>query len=283
MSNIATQRQVIRDIESVQYITGALRDISAVQLTGLRDRFLKNTLFFDELRALYRLVWRIAEVNNRVGALEQSTKGTLYIAYTTNKHFYGSLNADVIQALLRGTNAKDDVCIIGSTGKELWRNVGKKRKGISYMSFADDMPNTDEVRELLVRIEPFAHVYIFYPGFVSVYEQKVTMLDITFRPNTKEIEKDREELPQYFLEPDLVEMFSFFNTQIRYMLFERMLLETQLSQVATRLVRMDMADRSAGDILHGERIELRRAHNTFASGRMLETVVGYIQWHNTAI
>jgi F0F1-type ATP synthase gamma subunit len=281
MSNIATQRQAIRDIESVQYITGALRDISAVQLSGLRDRFLKNTLFFDELRALYRLVWRIATVNNRLSALEQSAKGTLYIAYTTNKHFYGSLNADVMQAFLLGTSTKDEVCIIGSTGKGIWGNIGKKRKSVSYVSFADAMPNTDEIRDLLVRITPFAHVYVFYPGFLSVHEQKATNLDITFRPSAKEMEGDGEALPQYFLEPDLVEMFSFFNTQIRYMLLERMLLETQLSQVAARLVRMDMADHSAGDILRGERIELRRAHNTFASGRMLETVVGYIQWHNT--
>ena len=81
-------------------------------------------------------------------------------------------------------------------------------------------------------------------------------------------------------EPDLSEMVSFFNTQVRYILFERLLLETQISRVAARLVKMDTADQNAHDIIKLEMRTMRRIRTSFSSKRMLETVVGFIQWHN---
>ena len=74
-------------------------------------------------------------------------------------------------------------------------------------------------------------------------------------------------------------MLEFFNTQVRYVLFERMLLETRLSRVAARLVKMDTADQNAEALIGAERRELRRAKSSFSSRRMIETLVGYLQWH----
>jgi F0F1-type ATP synthase gamma subunit len=71
----------------------------------------------------------------------------------------------------------------------------------------------------------------------------------------------------------------FFKTQVRYVLFERMLLETQLSRVAARLAKMDAADTNAEQLIKNERKELRRANASFSSRRMIETLVGYLQWH----
>lgn len=282
MSNITTQKHIIEDVASVEYITGALRDISAIELQGLRERYTRNELFYADLRNLHQLVWRIAETTGKNDLFVTKNKGSLFVAYTTNKHFYGSLNYDVMQAFIKATTSKDACLILGGTGKEIWRGATKKRKETTFLSFKDDAPDSDEIRGFLERISAYAHVHIWYPGFVSMYEQSATTIDITFRPERiKDTPHLKEELPQYFLEPDLEQMFAFFTTQVRYILFERVLLETQLSRVAARLVKMDTADHNAIDMLKREYREMRRARNSFSSSRMLETLVGYIQWHNT--
>jgi len=281
MSRIGEQKSRINDIEAARYITGALRDISAVELKRLRKRFEQNDMFYSELRELFQLVWRIASADNNDVVVTKSTK-SLYIAYTTNRHFYGSLNHDVMKKFIAGTNAKDSCLIIGDVGKEIWMSKGQKRREVSFLSFAGDEPDVNEKSALMKQVEEHKHVYVFYPGFTSVFHQDVEMVDITFRPtkNPSTKKEEYEDLPQYLFEPDLSEMVSFFNNQVRYALFERLLLETQISRVAARLVKMDTADQNAHDIIKLETRSLRRIRTSFSSKRTLETVVGYIQWHN---
>lgn len=279
MSGIGEQKNLIDDIEAARYITGALRDISAVELKKLRKKFEQNDLFYSELRELFELVWRIAASDkNKISKRNKS----LYVAYTTNRHFYGSLNHDVMRKFIAGTDIKSNCLIIGDIGKQTWLSKGQKRREVTFLSFEEDEPNTAEIKKLMKYVEDFKHVYVFYPGFTSVFRQDVEMVDITFRPTKSKVThmKEYEDLPQYLFEPDLSEMVAFFNGQVRYALFERILLETQISRVAARLVKMDTADQNAKDIIKLEMRTLRRIRTSFSSKRMLETVVGYIQWHD---
>lgn len=280
MSRVGEQRQRIKDIEAARYITGALRDISAVELKNLRKKFERNDMFYAELRELAQLVWRIASANKNEGMGAQRNKD-LYVAYTTNRHFYGSVNHNVMRKFIKSTDQKSDCLVIGDTGKQIWMSRAQKRHEITFLSFQEDAPNKNEIGTFMKKVKDYGHVYVFYPGFRSVFQQEVEMADINFRPSKDvETKKGYEDLPNYLLEPDLSEMIAFFNGQVRYTLFERMLLETQLSRIAARLVKMDTADQNANDIINIEQRELRRAWTSFSSRRMLETIVGYIQWHN---
>lgn len=282
MPQITEQKHRIEDIKSAQYITGALRDISAIELKNLRKKFEKNHIFFQELQDLYKIVLRIAEEGGHADAVKQKGSESLHIAYTTNKHFYGSLNHNVMKEFMQATNAKDNCLVLGSTGKQIWLTKAQQRKELTFLSFADDKPTDKEMGKFLKDVEHFAHVYVYYPGFVSVFRQDVQMVDITFRPSQEEIEKvadDGAQLAQYLLEPDLSAMAEFFITQVRFALLEQILLETQLSQVSARLVKMDGADQNANKLVKVEQRELRRAFSSFSSRRILETLVGYLQWH----
>ncbi len=276
MSAIAEVQQNIVDFETAQYITGALRDISAMELKRYRDKFEHNVALFRELEDLYVLITRIAQHEGRTEVAKVSAE-RLYVGYTTNRHFYGNLNRDVIQALAKSTSRDDRCLIIGATGRELWASLGLRRREVSYIAFADDTPDASEIKDFLERVAPYGHVHIFYPSFVSVFQQQAISVDITFN-SEKTKNAAHEELPQYILEPEIVEMFSFFDTQVRTVLFERLLLETQLSRVAARLMKMDTADENAGNLLARERRHLRRALSDSANIRLLESFTGYLQW-----
>lgn len=285
MSNIKAQQSIIESTESIKYTTGALRDISAIELQQLREEYKKNDLFYSELQDLYQIVWKIADAQNRLDFIDKRKhRSTLYVAYTTNRHFYGVLNHDVMRAFFAETDENSKCLIIGETGKEIWKNSGKKSSFIDFLSFIGDTPNKEERQTFLNTSVNYDSVIVFYPRFVSVYKQRADSLDVTFRPaESKLSDKIKEELPKYLLEPNIEQMIAFFNTQVRYMLFERMLLESELSRVAARLVRMDSAEHNATDMLKIEHRELRRIERSFSSSRMLETMVGYIQWHKTTM
>lgn len=282
MSCILDQRQRIEDVRATMYITGALRDISAIELKKIRERFEQNNLFYEELRELYGLMWRIGEVSGVLNPEMLNTKRTLHVAYTTNRHFYGALNHNVMQKFIESTSSSDTCLILGETGKNLWRSHAKKRYEISFLSFTSDMPTTEEAHAFFERTARYGRVFVYYPGFVSVYRQDARVTDITYRPEraTGTVkQEDVESDTQYILEPEVREMTLFFNTQVRYILFERVLLETELSRVAARLLKMDAADQNARTLIVRELRELRRILATFSSRRMLEALVGFIQWN----
>jgi ATP synthase F1 gamma subunit len=278
MSEIKAQIQSIHDTEALEYITATLRDISAMELRELQARFSKNTSFYDELRKLYRLVGRISEQvgsSTNLGSLRK--KESLYVAYTTNRHFYGSLNYDVMRLFLKSCGSEDVGLIIGGTGNEIWKQEAKKKSKVRFMQFVSDKPSEEETKMLLDFVMTYRNTYIVYPRFVSIYEQSASIVDITFRRDEKENDEDIK-LPQFVLEPDVEKVQDFFLSQVRHVIFERILLETDLSRVATRLVRMDHADTAANELLQHERIVLRKIVSTFANIRLLENLTGYSQW-----
>jgi ATP synthase F1 gamma subunit len=282
MSEIREQRERIAAIKAVKYITSTFRDISATELTHFRERFEKNAMFRNEMGELYTIVWRIAASSGNEDLLRAQNTQPVFVAYTTNHHFYGSLNEDVIDAFIASTSADDECVIIGDTGRAAWEARGVRRKKVSYVTFMDDTPTHDETHVFLQRVQTYPYVYVYYPQFVSVFRQQAGVTDITFRPGAEEEQKEaqsRELFAEYILEPELKDMLLFFNKQIRYVLFEQILLETQLSRVAARLVKMDAADHNAEGLLQQEGRYLRHAEGSVAGRRMLETLVGYIQWH----
>jgi F0F1-type ATP synthase gamma subunit len=187
---------------------------------------------------------------------------------------------------LKATGSKDTCLVIGDTGKQIWTNEMVKRKNVTFLSFDEDAPSSSEVSKFLQRAQDYARVFVFYPSFVSVFQQTVAQADISFRPSNEgesgnaDTAGNRED---FLLEPELQEMITFFDTQVRFVLFEQILLETQLAQVAARLVKMDTADQNADRLIINEQRELRRVVSSYSSKRMLETVIGYLQWNTQKI
>lgn len=283
MSQIKEQKQRIEDIGAARYITGTLRDIALTELGGLQKRFAHNTQVYSELSALFQIVWRIAEKRGVITEHASGNARRLYVAYTTNRHFYGALNHNIMRTFTEATGADDECLIVGETGKAIWFEGKKKRRQVSYLTFNDDVPTESEVFEFLDRTAPYEQVFICYPAFINVYQQEARTVDITYRPARKKItDTDPEYQREFLLEPNVIDMLTFFRTQVRYALFERILLETQLSRVSARLVKMDTADQNADTLLKRERGMLRRAYTTGSNRRMLETLVGFLQWHKNA-
>lgn len=86
-------------------------------------------------------------------------------------------------------------------------------------------------------------------------KQMIDRIDITHSPESN------SPMPmdiKYIFEPELSQILSFFEQQVRYLLFSRVILETNLSRTATRLITMNSAERDAKTLLKKLHMQARR-------------------------
>ena len=278
MSIVTEKKEELKDVQTAKFITSMLRDISAIKMRNIKDKFKKNDTFFAEISNLYNLV-KLQELKqlhkDKKRKKEHGSSMLLSVAITSNKHFFGSLNNNVMENFLKEIEKKvGDTLIIGNTGKQYISDIKNKKK-YKFMSFKDDNPTDEELGMFLERIKHYGRVVIFYPSFISVFRQGVKTVDITQKPKLTEDLKKEEE---YIFEPDLSEMIKFFETQIRNLLFNRAMLETELARTAARLMRMNESENRATDLIKEKESQLQKETMALSSTRLLETFLGYKQW-----
>jgi len=284
--SIATGDRDLEELETVKFMASALFDVSAEKIGRLRTAFEKNGVFYNDISDLYESIKRTAINRNDLSALYPGVARKIFVAFTSNVRFYGSINTDVMLAFLKriteNEGEKIDAMIIGRTGKTFIERVedGKKMESIQYLSFEADEPTKDEMQVFLDRVALYDEVHVFYPSFVNVFSQKVVSIDITHtaeRIPTLPQPEEEEEI-DYIFEPELKKIISFFETRVRYLLFQRVALESELARTAARLFAMNRAQDRAGEEIVKVRNIIRKDTESFNDLRLLESFAALQKW-----
>ncbi|MGH7141552.1 MAG: F0F1 ATP synthase subunit gamma [Minisyncoccia bacterium] len=276
MSRIAELKKTLDEYEAAEITAGALEDISGLRMQSIRAQFEKNRSFYEEIRALYGVV---QAQGKRIGGDQQKAKKPreLFVAITSNKRFYGSLIRDIIQALSArlAQSAEGSCLIVGSVGWQYFEQFGA-RKGSRQMVLADDTPTPQEFETLLRHFSGFDRIYVFYPKFINPFRQDVGVEDITESPAVGAVAASTAEM--YLFEPEVSLILAFFDTQVRRVLFGRVLLEAELSRTAARLIKMEEAEGRAQKLVSEQRTRIRRETAAASNTQLLETFAGFTQW-----
>tara|TARA_B100000745_G_scaffold299469_1_gene250365 strand:- start:640 stop:1479 length:840 start_codon:yes stop_codon:yes gene_type:complete len=273
MSAINELREELARTETAQFVTTMLRDISATRLQSIRAAYEANERYFLELHGLMHLIHTYSAKKGI--PLPPAEKGKVYVALTSNRRFYGTLNVDVMQALYEAKQKDPEAScvVIGQTGKQIIART-PKFAGMkpSYHAFAKDEPTPEEIVQMVEKLKQHAEVFVVHPTYVNAFEQKGKTTDLTHVPHTKAEEAKTFE---YLIEPDIPRMLDFFKTQIRLVLFDRVVLETRLALTGARLMKMQRARERAEEMLISERRLIHKEVRTMQSMRLLETFTGY--------
>ena len=185
---MSRQQSIIADIEelnALKVVAGALTEISAKKINTLRTSFTEGSAFYDDMRILYALVKTSARKRGAESTPRPEELKTLLVGLTSNQHFYGALNQDVIESLTTD-HVDEDVVIIGRTGRSLVERMGRLRgRNVRMVLFQHDVPQTREVNLLLHIFGTYDRVLFYYPRYISVFEQHVEKLDIAELPATE--------------------------------------------------------------------------------------------------
>lgn len=277
MPVLADIKQEITDLLTFKHISAAFTEAAAVKLKNLRRLFEQNARFYKEITYIYHLV----EVNAKKLKLEEDKKKTptavrqLSVAMTSNMRFFGNLNAEIIKTLiLQSQKDKSDRLVIGKTGIDYLRSVGFREK-YEKQIFAKDMPTTLETNRFFEFAKNYDRVLIFYPKFISFLTQTVGIVDITQK---EKLERETEEEISLIFEPELSKMVKFFDNQVRLLLFQRVLLETEVSRTAARLLTMSQAEEHADHGIKSKKTELKKVERSIINEQLLDTFSGIKKW-----
>ena len=273
MSRITEYDRRIKQYASAVETVSALEDINAIRMQAIRRRFEKNRAFFDEIRALYGIV-RASAVHEASNAAR--AERVLYVAMTANQRFAGTLAHDIVDALVRELTAHPNAsCLV--VGRLGWQHL--EASGLASRArqvlFGSEAPTHEEFVALLSHASRFDRVFVLHGRFVNAFRQEVAMQDITQSPSPA------EGVPEpYLFEPEITAILSFFDAQVRYVLFERVLLESELARAAARFMKMEESREQASELLDTERLHRIREMAAVGNATLLETFTGYARWHD---
>ena len=281
MSVITDNKDQINDLMTFKHISAAFTEAAAVKLKNIRDAFNRNARYYEEINYIYHLV----EMNAKSMQMEQiksqieSKSARLYIAFTSNQRFFGSINTEIMNTFIRDSdNPSIEKMIIGATGQAYVRSTGQK---FSYkeMDFRKDLPAEDEIALFLKMTENYDQVRVFYPKFISFLKQEVGVTDITQKIALRDLKKNEktEEIHLIF-EPELEKMIKFFDTQVRWLLFKRVILESDMARTAARLLTMSQAEERTDLEIKKKKADLRKVVRSFTNAQLLDTFSGIKRW-----
>ncbi len=275
MSAIHELRESLLVTETAQFVTTMLRDISATRLQAIRTVFEANRAYYTELHTLTKEVQTYAKRHEIELPEKTFGEGVVYVAVTSNKRFYGHINKEVIEQFTKVLYANPAAkgVVIGLTGQQLLEHTPLHRT-ISTFSFAGELPQTEEIMQVIDALHAYRSVFVVHPQFINSFTQSAQVTDITHNHSILK-SVPQTEPPEYICEPDIVGMLHFFRTQIRFVLFDRALLETRLALTGARLMKMQRARERAKELVKRERREIHKAESMVKSMRLLETFSGF--------
>ncbi|OGG03426.1 hypothetical protein A2W14_05300 [Candidatus Gottesmanbacteria bacterium RBG_16_37_8] len=194
---------------------------------------------------------------------------------TSNQRFYGNINTNIMRTFVNNTrDGKTDLLVIGLVGQGYMKAASFGRHYENF-NFSKDIPTVDEAKAFIEKTSTYDQIFVYYPKFISLVNQNVGITDITQAKS--EEDKDSEEIKILF-EPELLKILEFFNKQVRSLLFIRMMLETDLSLTAARLLAMSAAEERSDDLIKEKKVELRRTMASFVNAQLLETFSSIREW-----
>lgn len=272
----------MEEYQAAETTAGVLQDISALRASAIRREFEKNKAFYEEIRTLYEIIHSQAK---KYASVPIESKGKpkkmrqLFVAITSNKRFYGSLMHGIIARLATEMDAEPEATclILGRVGWQHFEALGDTKRARQII-LADDSPTPQEYRELLSYLDSFDRIIVLYPKFINTFRQEVALQDIT---QSFEAATEAPIEVEYIFEPEVPAMLSFFDTQVRRVLFDRVLLEAELARTSARFVKMEEAERRANRLVITARARMRREVAAVSNAGLLETFSGYTTWHQT--
>lgn len=274
MSAIRDLQERLQQTETAKFVTTMLRDISATRLQAIRSEFEANQAYYAELHELMELIKGYAKEQGTSLELPEDQQ-RIYVALTANRRFYGQLNNDIMEQLYERLEADEtaQALVIGGTGQQYLEQHTAPGPVVDTVQFANDEPTNAEVQTVIEALATYNEVMVVHPTFINSFRQAPRITDITHQPPAASPTVNPD--VDYIFEPDLPALLRFFRTQVRMVLFRRVILETRVALTGARLMKMQRARERASQLVKTERRAIHKQVSTIQSMRLLETFTGY--------
>lgn len=267
---MATTKQLLKILEeakTLKLITQSLGEMSAIRLRRIRNGVEKNRLFFEDISKVYHSV-KLYAAHTKIPLPAKNGK-TISVILTTNEHFSGDLNSNLIDYYLTQTSKfTTDRLVIGQSGI----NYFKVNYSKDYLKLVckNDLPTYEELKSISGLISRYQRVLVFHTFARTMLSQIPTVKDIT---ESAYLDESQPNNLEYIFEPEIAKVALFFDTQINILLLEQTFFEAELARIAARLIVMSQGERSADKYLKEQTQAFISAKNALSNANIIESLI----------
>lgn len=282
MVKIVDLKNIIEETATLSEIASAYTEMSEMKIKQIRSAYERNARFYIEITYIYQHLMLTAANRNLIPPEGESK--VLRVAITSNQRFFGTMNLDVIntfeedsakaEKISEATKISEKI-VIGATGQEHYE-AQNNHSIKEFIRFKNDMPNQDEIKDLLLKLHNYDKVYLYFPRFVTLLRQETGIIDITYKPEAHQMEGIDLD---FIFEPELPDILDFFNKQVRTILFNRTMIETDLARTASRMLSMSGAHERAQIQIKNQTRLLDKREKLIRNSQLLEAIAGMQIWH----
>lgn len=260
----------IASVSSTRKITNAMELIATVKLKKFKQVLDNNTRYSEEI---FDMVSFLCRQKNQTLALYQQdfdVNGDLILVINSNLGLCAGYNTNIFKFVDENVKAEDTVFILGEKGLSHYRNLGKDYMDASEFVKGLDVTNIKKLSNYLLeeflkgKYKNVKLIYTHYVNSITFVPSSFTLLPIASFE-----EKDNADWPPLF-EPNIDEIIStilplYLNTEIY-----QKLIESNVSEQASRRNAMDNATDSADDLLEKLTLEYNKARQASITNEITE-------------
>lgn len=265
MSQLNLIKDRIDQISRVKGLTDTFEQIAIIKIKEIKDRVEISKKFFDDIWRIY-IDLRIIKTKKDKSLMtsiskaivQQNKVGNAYVLVSSTSGLSGSINRQVVNYMLPdvrkdlATSNRTGVFAIGKYGYTL---LSEKQIKITKEFDMPPQDNVDEkmISQIITDLSTYQHIFVYYPEFFSIGHQQEKKIEITKEYLNEDLgiteEKENLITPEnYIFEPSVEFVIEHFESIMMGIAMGQIILESKLSQYASRLIAMDMASQRAGDI-----------------------------------
>ena len=241
----------LAQIQTIGSLTGVFEEIASIRIAKIKDQVLASYDFFTELWRLYSQLRVEAKTPVlKALAVRHHIKRTAMVLITSE----GGLNGDIDERVVNNVKSeyrpdKNDIIVIGNHGLTLLQQAGIPVKKYYRLPSSDKPVNAAPV---IATIDAYEHVEIYYQKFISLAQQKVDKMALfsVIKPlGQAQIGSQNVITPkEYIFEPSIEEVVVYLETVMLEISLGQTILESRLSQLASRFNAMSQAQNRAEDL-----------------------------------
>ena len=261
----------IKSVTGAYKVTSAMKLVSTVKLKKYKNRMLDNKIYIDELDEITRLVLSsAAKTKTPFNQINDKATKDLYIIISSTLGLCGSYNMNIFKVAEKDIKKEDDAIILGKKALLYFKN--------GEFNHVDDFNEYNNIND--TKIIDGLTKYVSDSYIKGLYKE-VHLIYTEYKNSLVFIAKDYQLLPlvnkesnnnDILLEPNpqllvdkLIPMF------INGEIYSK-LLESEVSEQASRCNAMDNATENAKEILDSLQIEFNKARQASITQEITEIV-----------
>lgn len=275
MRRLTQIAEELSQVETIYSLTGVFENIASMRIGRIKNQVLASSNFFAELWQLYTSLSVQAKTPGlQALAAQRNINKTAFILITSEGGLSGDIDQQVMTAMKKDYDpAKVDLVVIGNHGVVLLEQQHIKPTKFFRLP-TNDAPV--DVAPVIKQIKSYKQSYIYYQKFLSLAQQRVERIELLSAVKAlSEHKGDKQSIispHEFIFEPSVDAVITYLETVMMSIALSQTIMESRLSQLASRFNAMSLAKERADDMSEDLKRDFFGAKRALSDQRIREVI-----------